>query len=553
MLLIRTIVFVAMVANFCLMAFWVVKMIREINAAEGQPGRIPLRLIIFSRMFLVSRHSHSPILRRNAVALAVLVALAGSSRAFCGEIHDAARDGVLEKVKVLLAINPALVSVKDEGGMTALHWAVDKDHKAVVDFLLANKADVNARDSRGMTPLHFAAEFNYTDVAESLLRSGADVNAKTSDGRTPFFSAVAKGSNAVAELLLAAAGADVNSRDMEGETPLHRAVLSGNAPDEYHAYPKDAQTQRDRAKEMVELLLTNKADINARDNDGHTPWVLARIYGRVDLLKLLLAKVDSGTLAGDLHDTTDDALEAIGRVRLLLADPTVAGRMPGIAFLWDIKDTSQWYQAYAGANPVSVNGEQVSLALRQGSGGPVLATQDFSSSFPQTIRGSGGIIFATVDISKMVANIFGLSVFSEEDLVKLSQSKVPEIRAAAAANFRDQTDKDAYQARFVKIVLGAKDMDTRKAALKQLDQATLGKIAIDIKGLEDFELGFAVVEKVADQGVLARIALEAQFYDTREAAISKLTDKTVLAKIAAEDKDAGVRERAKRRLGDLQR
>ena len=48
---------------------------------------------------LFSRLCHSPILRLAAV---MLVALAGSSLAFGGEIHDAAKAGDLEKVKALL-------------------------------------------------------------------------------------------------------------------------------------------------------------------------------------------------------------------------------------------------------------------------------------------------------------------------------------------------------------------------------------------------------------------------------------------------------------------
>ena len=52
-----------------------------------------------------------------------LVALVWSCLAFCGEIHDAAEDGDLEKVKALLKANPDLVNSKDTNGMTPLHFA----------------------------------------------------------------------------------------------------------------------------------------------------------------------------------------------------------------------------------------------------------------------------------------------------------------------------------------------------------------------------------------------------------------------------------------------
>jgi len=57
----------------------------------------------------------SPIRRRAAV---LLVALAWSSLAFCGEIHQAARIGDLAKVEALLKDNPDLVFAKDKGGDT---------------------------------------------------------------------------------------------------------------------------------------------------------------------------------------------------------------------------------------------------------------------------------------------------------------------------------------------------------------------------------------------------------------------------------------------------
>jgi hypothetical protein len=121
---------------------------------------------------LFSRFCHFPVTRR-AVTLVILVALAWSSPAFCGEIHDAARDGDLGKVKTLLKSNPDLVFSKDDAGRTPLHWAAGVGHKDVAESLLANRADVNAVDSLGMTPLQDAAGYGYKDVAELLRQHGA--------------------------------------------------------------------------------------------------------------------------------------------------------------------------------------------------------------------------------------------------------------------------------------------------------------------------------------------------------------------------------------------
>ena len=147
-----------------------------------------------------SRLGHSPISRLAAV---LLVALALSSLAFCGEIHDAAKAGDLEKVKALLKGNPKLVFSKDTNpnGMMPLHWAASEGRKAVAELLLANKAEVNAKDNFGMTPLHWAALLGHKAVVELLLANGADVNAKANNGWTPLHTAEDRGQADVAELL----------------------------------------------------------------------------------------------------------------------------------------------------------------------------------------------------------------------------------------------------------------------------------------------------------------------------------------------------------------
>jgi len=116
-----------------------------------------------------NRLRHSLILR---LATVMLVALAWSSPAFCGEIHDAAQDGALRKVKALLKDDPDLVFSRDRDGMTPLHWAEQEGHKDMAELLLANKAEVNAKDKNGWTPLHYAAAYGRKDMAELLRQQG---------------------------------------------------------------------------------------------------------------------------------------------------------------------------------------------------------------------------------------------------------------------------------------------------------------------------------------------------------------------------------------------
>ena len=73
----------------------------------------------------------------------------------------------------------------------------------------------------------------------------------TTFGGTPLHCAAYHGHKDVAELLLANK-AEVNATNNQGETPLHWAAMMGH-------------------KDVVELLLANKADVNAKDNQRHTP------------------------------------------------------------------------------------------------------------------------------------------------------------------------------------------------------------------------------------------------------------------------------------------
>jgi ankyrin repeat protein len=89
-----------------------------------------------------------------------------------GAIHDAARDGDLERVRALVNGTPASVNLRDRG-TTPLHEAARGGHLAVVKFLIEKGANVNGTDISGSTPLRLALGYRHEDVAALLRQKGA--------------------------------------------------------------------------------------------------------------------------------------------------------------------------------------------------------------------------------------------------------------------------------------------------------------------------------------------------------------------------------------------
>jgi len=71
--------------------------------------------------------------------------------------------------------------------------------------------------------------------------------------------------------MLISEGANVNYKDDDGRSPLHAASINGHA-------------------EVVEMLISKGANVNYKDNNGRSPLHVASVHGHVDVVKLLLSK-----------------------------------------------------------------------------------------------------------------------------------------------------------------------------------------------------------------------------------------------------------------------
>lgn len=192
----------------------------------------------------------------------------------------------------------------------------------------------------GEGSLHEAAFNGKLEKARALIQENPElVNSQSSyASQTPLHLAVEYGHKDVAELLLANK-ADVEAKAYGGWTPLLDAVFGGH-------------------KDLVELLLAHKADVNVKDTAGRTPLHVAAENGYTEIAALLLAhKADVNAKNRDgltpLHIAV--ALGYKDLVELLLghsADINAkdnTGRTPlGFAVLHNYKDLAELLRQHGG-------------------------------------------------------------------------------------------------------------------------------------------------------------------------------------------------------------
>lgn len=247
-----------------------------------------------------------------AKSLMILIICLGVNIAVSDEIHDAAQEGNIETVKMLVAENRELVNVPDEFGQTPLHLAAASGQEEIAEFLITQDADVNALNTVNQSVLLYAAYTGNAEIAEKLIANGAILNDQDAFGRAPLHYA-ARQHNYEALILLIEKGAELDIKDNIGETPLHFAVrwgyddiaellIEGGADltvttDDGKTYLHMASIKGYTA--VAELLINNGLKTNAQDNNGRTPLYYAAKHGNERTAEMLKKH---GATTGNLEE-----------------------------------------------------------------------------------------------------------------------------------------------------------------------------------------------------------------------------------------------------------
>lgn len=222
-------------------------------------------------------------------------------------------------------------------GDTALHAAIENNHKNVFDFLVSHGANVNGIE-RCTSPLQVAAELGKADLVTELLARGAKPDHLDSKRQTALHLAVKSGDIETVKILLrqkmnlktldfhsmscfdyaATLGHYkimellLNCKKFVSErilnSALSHAAECGHADvvelllkngatlkssedcewyEEVSALHLAARNGHDR---VVKTLLDFKADVNARDASSMTPLECAALYAQLSTMKLLIER-----------------------------------------------------------------------------------------------------------------------------------------------------------------------------------------------------------------------------------------------------------------------
>ena len=187
----------------------------------------------------------------NGNIFSLIFILAFSIQIIGQEIHNMAKEGNIDSVKVILEKKGSLLNCADEIGYTPLHWALIREKWDLAEYLIVQGASLNIQGNDGGTPLHCAANHDNPDIVLLLLEKGAKVNVPNNWGNTALSIASQRGCIKTAKVLIDA-NSDINVKSNEGWTPLHYAYKCGH-------------------KKMQEILIKNGASDTIKDSFGKIP------------------------------------------------------------------------------------------------------------------------------------------------------------------------------------------------------------------------------------------------------------------------------------------
>lgn len=184
--------------------------------------------------------------------------------------------GNLEYIINILSSHPRIdiCKLKDLNFRTLLHWAVKNNRIEIVNFLLTYNCDINAQDNKGLTALHYAAnkdinfENNSLEQMVLLIERGANINLRDISGNTPLHIACRGGNIDLIQTLISH-GADRNIPNMNNLVPVDIAQQQVDAaindPRYYNHYHAIVMMLNNPTSEWQRFIIQPPQKINTKE------------------------------------------------------------------------------------------------------------------------------------------------------------------------------------------------------------------------------------------------------------------------------------------------
>jgi len=142
------------------------------------------------------------------------------------------------------------------------------------------RLDYNIKDKTGKTPIFYARDLK---MANLLIQKGADINITDNDGNNVLHICAIEDRLDLARIYIEN-GVRINHVNKQGKKPLDLYVEKHNSTP-LHWYSGIEDTE-----EMIKILAESKVDINQTDKYGRTPLHIASFYSRFEAIHLLLSQ-----------------------------------------------------------------------------------------------------------------------------------------------------------------------------------------------------------------------------------------------------------------------
>lgn len=204
-----------------------------------------------------------------------------------------------------------------------------------IDLFNSAGVEIDGADRSGNTALIKAASAGHLQAVEKILGLGADPRQVNSVGRDALISAAARGYEDVARMLLNR-GADSTIKDTEGWGALSIAAYNGHAGVVSLLSANATPAELDDAllvssfsgdPKVINTLLGQGANINARSPESKTPLMIAAGVGKIDAVRVLLQN-QANPFAVDLENKTAANLAQVAgfeEVTKLITNPEAWG------------------------------------------------------------------------------------------------------------------------------------------------------------------------------------------------------------------------------------